>query len=68
MNLSQLLGLVGVEAKIREEALAEGPVVVKAAGLAGGKGAIVCEDRRSALEALDRLMGERIFGSAGERS
>jgi len=49
------------------EALAEGPVVVKAAGLAGGKGSIVCEDRRQAVRALERLMGEKVFGAAGEK-
>jgi phosphoribosylamine--glycine ligase len=47
--------------------LPEGPVVVKAAGLAAGKGSIVCENRRQAVEAIDRLMGERIFGAAGEK-
>ncbi len=43
----------------------EGPVVVKASGLAGGKGALVCENRAQALEALRSLMAERIFGAAG---
>jgi phosphoribosylamine--glycine ligase len=49
------------------EGLDEGPVVVKASGLAGGKGAIVCRDRRQALDALERLMGEKVFGSAGDK-
>jgi phosphoribosylamine--glycine ligase len=49
------------------QALAEGPVVVKAAGLAAGKGSIVCEDRRQAVQALERMMGQRVFGRAGER-
>ena len=49
------------------EALAEGPVVVKAAGLAAGKGSIVCENRRQAVQALERLMGEKVFGAAGEK-
>jgi phosphoribosylamine--glycine ligase len=43
-----------------------GPVVVKASGLAGGKGAFVCESSEEAEEALYRLMRERIFGEAGE--
>jgi phosphoribosylamine--glycine ligase len=47
-------------------ALPEGPVVVKASGLAAGKGSIVCEDREQARQALEQLMGRRIFGSAGD--
>ena len=43
------------------------PIVVKADGLAAGKGAIVCTDRKSALAALKQMMVERAFGSAGDR-
>ncbi|MFQ6111815.1 MAG: phosphoribosylamine--glycine ligase [Nitrospinota bacterium] len=43
------------------------PCVVKADGLAGGKGAIVCEGEEEALSAIDALMVKRIFGPAGER-
>ena len=49
------------------QALAGGPVVVKAAGLAAGKGSIVCADRRQAVLALERLMGEKVFGAAGDK-
>lgn len=43
----------------------EMPVVVKASGLAAGKGAIVCEDRREAESAVrDMLIGD-VFGEAG---
>ena len=45
----------------------EGPVVVKADGLAAGKGAIVCADLAEAREALARCMQEREFGEAGNR-
>jgi phosphoribosylamine--glycine ligase len=41
------------------------PVVVKASGLAAGKGAIVCGDRPEALEALASIMVERRFGDSG---
>jgi phosphoribosylamine--glycine ligase len=41
------------------------PVVVKADGLASGKGVIVCENEKEALEALDRVMVKREFGDAG---
>ena len=45
----------------------EGPVVVKADGLAAGKGVFVCQNREEALEALDKIMRERVFGDAGNR-
>lgn len=42
------------------------PVVVKASGLAAGKGAIVCNNQHEALNALDLIMRQRDFGSAGD--
>ncbi len=45
--------------------LDEGPIVVKADGLAAGKGAIVCSDHQEAEEALKRCMIDREFGEAG---
>ena len=41
-------------------------VVVKADGLAAGKGVIVCSTRSEALEAIDRIASQREFGSAGD--
>ena len=38
------------------------PVVIKADGLASGKGVVVCETRREALEAISGLMGGRLLG------
>ena len=43
------------------------PVVVKASGLAGGKGALVCTTREEAHEALDRIVDNRDFGAAGDQ-
>ncbi len=43
------------------------PLVVKADGLAAGKGAIVCPSPRRAEEAIDMIMVERQFGDAGKR-
>lgn len=43
------------------------PVVVKADGLAAGKGVFVCQNRQEALEALERLGNESEFGQAGQR-
>ncbi|MBN9494741.1 phosphoribosylamine--glycine ligase [bacterium] len=42
-------------------------IVVKASGIAAGKGAIVCNDNADALEALDIIMVRRDFGSAGNQ-
>lgn len=41
------------------------PVVVKADGLAAGKGVIVCKRREDALEAIDRISRRKEFGEAG---
>ncbi|MGC8719782.1 MAG: phosphoribosylamine--glycine ligase [Thermodesulforhabdaceae bacterium] len=43
------------------------PVVVKADGLAAGKGSIVCSTPEEAEEAVHAIMVERIFGDAGNR-
>jgi phosphoribosylamine--glycine ligase len=45
----------------------ESAVVVKADGLAAGKGAIVCKDRGLAIDAVNRIMRKREFGSAGDQ-
>jgi phosphoribosylamine--glycine ligase len=42
------------------------PLVVKASGLAAGKGAIVCETRAAAAAAVRSMLGEKQFGEAGE--
>jgi len=44
-----------------------GACVVKADGLAAGKGVSVCASAADAERALDEMMGERRFGAAGER-
>lgn len=43
------------------------PLVVKADGLAAGKGAIVCFELTEALDAVKKIMEERLFGDAGDR-
>jgi phosphoribosylamine--glycine ligase len=43
------------------------PVVVKADGLAAGKGVVIADDRRTAEVAVLAAMRERRFGSAGDR-
>jgi phosphoribosylamine--glycine ligase len=41
-------------------------LVVKAAGLAAGKGVIVCDEPAQAVLALERIMEDRVFGEAGD--
>jgi phosphoribosylamine--glycine ligase len=43
------------------------PVVVKADGLAAGKGVFVCDTRDQALEAVDRIANQEEFGDAGRQ-
>ncbi len=43
------------------------PVVVKADGLALGKGVIICNTADEAKSALDDIMNKRVFGDAGNR-
>jgi len=43
------------------------PVVVKADGLAAGKGVILCRDREEAAAAARQMMVDGAFGAAGDR-
>ena len=43
------------------------PTVVKADGLAAGKGVIICENKESAIEALNSIFKDKAFGKAGNR-
>jgi phosphoribosylamine--glycine ligase len=56
--------LVAARAAVRARA---GRCVVKADGLAAGKGVAVCASEAEAFAALDELMGARRFGAAGAR-
>jgi len=42
-------------------------VVVKAAGLAAGKGVFVCDDPAEGILAAEKIMCDRIFGPAGDK-
>src|SRR3954454_10177670 len=42
-------------------------MVLKADGLAAGKGVYVCDNLRQALDAIDQIMVRRIYGKAGDR-
>ena len=41
------------------------PIVVKADGLAAGKGVSVCGNLEEAKAAIDKMMVQNVFGSAG---
>lgn len=43
------------------------PVVIKADGLAAGKGVRICADETEALAAVEDFMEKRIYGSAGSK-
>ncbi len=45
----------------------EMPFVVKADGLAAGKGVIVCDNRSEAIDAVRRISQQKEFGDAGTR-
>ncbi len=44
-----------------------GPVVVKAEGLAAGKGVLICRDHKEATDAIEQIMRARVFGDSGNR-
>jgi phosphoribosylamine--glycine ligase / phosphoribosylformylglycinamidine cyclo-ligase len=55
--------------EVAKSALADhtGPIVVKASGLAAGKGVLLCDTREQAEQALHLIMVQRAFGEAGRR-
>ncbi len=45
----------------------EMPVVIKADGLAAGKGVVICDSSEHAVATLTQMMEEKIFGDAGSK-
>lgn len=43
------------------------PIVLKADGLAAGKGVVICATHEQALQSLTEMMNRKAFGAAGER-
>jgi phosphoribosylamine--glycine ligase len=43
------------------------PIVIKADGLAAGKGAVIVENIEQALKTVENIMVERVFGEAGSK-
>lgn len=56
---------VASEAKAAVRTRFGAPVVIKASGLAAGKGVIVCHTEAEAFDAVDRILDDRVFGDAG---
>lgn len=56
-----------IEAALRYVETAEVPLVVKADGLALGKGVLICQTRDEAVAALREIMEDKIFGASGSR-
>ena len=54
-------------AKAYVESREEGPLVVKADGLAAGKGVLICHTKQEALDAIQAMMVDKAFGDAGDR-
>ena len=54
------------EAAVKYLQTASYPIVVKADGLAAGKGVIICEDKCSAEAAVKEIMEDKVFGSSGD--
>lgn len=50
-----------------ESSSQEFPVVIKADGLAAGKGVIICKTREEALSAVRQIMVDRAFGESGSQ-
>lgn len=46
---------------------AEFPLVIKADGLAAGKGVIICQTLEEGRQSLEQIMGEKIFQEAGNK-
>lgn len=43
------------------------PMVIKADGLAAGKGVVLAENEEEAVKAIEEMMGDKVFGSAGDK-
>lgn len=43
------------------------PVVIKADGLAAGKGVIICNNENEAINAIEDIMNKKIFGNSGNK-
>ena len=56
-----------LEGALKFVKMTSAPLVVKADGLAGGKGAVVAKNEEEAIAAVNSMMRARLFGEAGSR-
>ncbi|TVQ99359.1 MAG: phosphoribosylamine--glycine ligase [Desulfovibrionales bacterium] len=74
-NMMRKAGIPTADFQVFEEAYAAKeyakkhslPMVIKADGLAAGKGVIIAKTREEAINAIDAIMVQRVFDAAGER-
>ncbi|WP_045218257.1 phosphoribosylamine--glycine ligase [Desulfonatronum thioautotrophicum] len=74
-NMMRKAGIPTADFQVFEEAYAAReyakkhplPMVIKADGLAAGKGVIIAKTREEAMNAIDAIMVQRVFDAAGER-
>lgn len=57
-----------VEETLKQAEKFSPPYVLKADGLAAGKGVFICPDKRSLKESAQKIFEEKIFGKAGEKA
>ncbi|HEV7300900.1 MAG TPA: phosphoribosylamine--glycine ligase [Tepidisphaeraceae bacterium] len=55
------------DAAVEYVTVRDSPVVIKAAGLAKGKGVTVCYRTADAIDAIDQIMRKKVHGDAGSR-
>jgi len=53
--------------KLKAQSSKRYPLVVKADGLAAGKGVLICKTKQQAQAAIDDIMVKRLFGPAGDK-
>lgn len=56
-----------IEAALEHVSSLQPPIVVKADGLAAGKGAVIAGTRQEAFDALNDILVRRVFGAAGDK-
>lgn len=69
-HIPQASGVTFTHAQAAREHLISGivrfPLVLKADGLAAGKGVLICQTLVEALDGVDRILSKREFGEAGD--
>lgn len=64
---AQYREFTNIEAAHEEIGIFGFPLVIKADGLAAGKGVVICQNEAEALKTLKEMMADKIFGDAGTK-